>query len=184
MNSEILKNREGVLKSGERLVLRMLGPGDIPAMQVLFKTFSPQTIFHRFQEPIPVMTEERARRCVGCTSEGSFAVAAAYEDPRRGEVLVGIARLGMFAPGEAEFAIVVGDPWQRQGVGRLLVDASLAVAADRGIKWLESTFDLENRRYLDFCSAVGLNGTLTWEMGQLRLRVPVTGVDGQADHRG
>jgi len=111
-------------------------------------------------------------------------VAAAYEDPRRGQVLVGIARIGMFAPGEAEFAIVVGDPWQRQGVGRLLVDASLAVAADCGIKWLESTFDLENRRYLDFCKAVGLNGTLTWEMGQLRLRVPVTGVDGQADHRG
>ncbi len=176
MNADILERFTGSLPGGAAVKVRMLGPDDIGAMQKLFRTFSPETIFHRFQEPIPVMTAERARRCTGCTSEGGFAAAASYRDAAGREVLTGIARLGVFAPGEAEFAIVVGDPWQRKGLGRLLVRAIAGVAAQNGIEWLESTFDMDNRRYLDFCEAVGLKGTLTWEHGQFRLRTRVADI--------
>lgn len=173
MKADILNGFTGSLKGGEGIKLRLMGPDDIQAMQRLFRTFSSETIFHRFQEPIPVMTAERARRCTGCTSEGSFAVAAYFHDSVGREVLTGIARIGVFAPGEAEFAIVVGDPWHRQGIGSLLVRAIGSVAAQNGIEWLESTFDMDNRSYLDFCEAAGLKGTLTWEHRQFRLRTQV-----------
>jgi len=176
MNADVLNSFSGRTKAGHEVSLRILGSEDIPAMQKLFKTFSPETIFHRFQEPIPVMTDERARRCTGCTSEGSFAVASYYRDGPGREVLTGIARIGVIGNGEAEFAIVVGDPWQGQGIGRVLVRAIAGLAAANGIEWLESTFDMDNRRYLDFCESVGLKGTLTWEHGQFRLRSKVSDI--------
>ncbi len=50
------------------------------------------------------------------------------------ERMIGVVRL--IADSEnnyAEFAIVLGDPWQRQGLGTKMTDYMLSIAKERGI---------------------------------------------------
>jgi len=72
------------------------------------------------------------------------------------EKILGVARL-MSDPDvtSAEFAIVVGDPWQKKGVGAALLERSIHIARERG---LESIFGIvlpENKTMLAFARSHG-----------------------------
>jgi GNAT superfamily N-acetyltransferase len=64
-------------------------------------------------------------------------------------VLRGAAELRPFAPGEAEAAFSVEKPWQSHGVGSALLERTLLVARNRGIKLLHMCCLAENRRMQD-----------------------------------
>jgi len=173
MKTDALSVFTGTLITGEEVRLRAIVPDDLEEMRRLFKTFSPETVFHRFQEPIPEMTVDRALRYVEFDRNLVCAVAAFYSGLDGHDVFIGVARFGIIRPGEAEFAIVVGDPWHRQGIGTLLMRAITAVAADNGIDWFETTFDTCNAGFLNFCANSGFRGELAWERNQLRMRTAI-----------
>jgi acetyltransferase len=50
-------------------------------------------------------------------------------------VLIGVARLESSGDGEwAEYAVLVGDPWQGRGLAELLTTACLAIAQTTGLQ--------------------------------------------------
>jgi len=60
-------------------------------------------------------------------------VATITEDDK--EHIIGVGRLTILPDRErAEFAVVVGDPWQGQGVGKKLMGVCIEVAMGQGIK--------------------------------------------------
>jgi acetyltransferase len=66
-------------------------------------------------------------------------------DEKGRKVMAGVGRLIEDPYGEtAEFAIVVADPWQHQGLGNRLTDYVMEIASKRGVKKVYASFLREN----------------------------------------
>jgi len=57
----------------------------------------------------------------------------AFDQTQPRERMLGVARITSFPDGKrAEIAVAVGDPWQGEGVGVVLVERLIAIAMERG----------------------------------------------------
>jgi len=70
-------------------------------------------------------------------------------------VLIAVARCVRVAPGTADVAIVVGDPWQNLGLGRRLTAELARVAAQHGIRRFTGTMLAGNRPAFRIMRSIG-----------------------------
>jgi len=71
-------------------------------------------------------------------------------------VELGVARYAIDPNGEScEFALVVNDQWQKQGIGHKLMDVLMDVARGRGLKVIEGEVLKTNRPMLKLVEALG-----------------------------
>lgn len=54
-----------------------------------------------------------------------------------------------------EYAVVIGDPWQGQGLGEKLTDMTIGIAGDKDVDHIEATVLKDNQRMLDLCKKMG-----------------------------
>jgi acetyltransferase len=74
------------------------------------------------------------------------------------EVELGVARYSINPDGEScEFALVVNDQWQKQGIGHKLMDVLMDVARGRGLKTMEGEVLKTNRPMLKLVEALGFH---------------------------
>jgi acetyltransferase len=79
--------------------------------------------------------ERLARQCLNEEHRATALVAEQLTTSTGNREIVGVVRLSVLPEaGTAEFALVVGDPWQRRGIGAKLLNALLQLARDEGIK--------------------------------------------------
>jgi acetyltransferase len=57
----------------------------------------------------------------------------------------------------AEFAVVVGDPWQGKGIGAALLQRCISIAKERGIEKVMGTVLAENTQMLALGKKLGFN---------------------------
>ncbi len=119
---------------GVSYLIRPIKPEDEPLLKELFHTLSPTTIFFRFfQQKTDISHEELVRYCQVDYNREIALVASMDEDGR--ERIIGVGRLVMLPDGEsADMAIVIGDPWQGQGIGRTLCEHVITVARTQGLR--------------------------------------------------
>jgi acetyltransferase len=131
-------NYEGyhTMKDGTVVLLRPIKPEDEPLILELFNTFSEKTIVSRFFHLINVTTHEQLIRFTQIDYDREISIIAVRQPPGR-EGILGIGQLVFEPKGEkAEFAVVVGDPWQGRGLGTKLLDTCIAISKERGVKYL------------------------------------------------
>jgi RimJ/RimL family protein N-acetyltransferase len=123
------------LDRGARVLIRPIEPGDKEKLANGLRQLSDESIRKRFLAAKPRFTAAELRYLTEVDGINHIALVAVLEsDPRQ---LVAVARCVRLPdrPATAEMAIVVGDPWQRQGLGRelatRLADAALAVGIRR-----------------------------------------------------
>ena len=123
------------LDGGERVLIRPIEPGDKHRLVNGLRQLSEESIRKRFLAAKPRFTASELRYLTEVDGAGHIAlVAVLADDP---DQLVAVARCVRLPdrPATAEMAIVVGDPWQGQGLGRelarRLADAALAVGIRR-----------------------------------------------------
>ncbi len=162
----------GIAADGSVVRLRELDGGDGPRLVELFGCLSPESIYNRFLAPIARLDEAQVMTLTHTDPATERTVAAFLEVGRR-ERLVGVGRFRRVSEDAAEVAIVVGDPWQRQGIGRMIVRAMGVAAREFGLKWFDATIDPCNVRLLRFAESCGFRGTLQYREGLLRMRTPV-----------
>jgi acetyltransferase len=138
-------NTEFKLKSGKKVLIRPIRPEDEPLERELFKTFSSETQKHRFFEQIKDITHELLIRFTQIDYDREIALIA--ETTERGKKkMIGVVRLKADPYIEtAEFAIVVGDPWQFQGLGKKFTDLILEIAGEWGIKQVWAKYLKDNK---------------------------------------
>ena len=134
------------LKDGLEVLLRPIKPEDEDMMLELFNTFSERTIRFRFFIPLREMSREDVKRYCNIDYRNEMAIVAEIKENGRKRRLVGVARLirDREDRDKAEFAVVVGDPWQNRGLGRKLTEYIIRVARDMGIKELYSRVMKDN----------------------------------------
>ena len=146
------------LKDGTIVKLRPIKPEDEPLMLELFKTFSPETIRFRFFLPLREITHDDLVRYCNVDYKNEIAIVAEIkEDNDNKKRLIGVARLirDRDEKNRAEFAVVVGDPWQGKGLGLKLTKYIMNVAKDMGISELYSRVMKNNTRSLLLSKKLG-----------------------------
>ena len=113
-------------------VIRPIEPGDKERLVNGLAQLSAESIRKRFLAAKPRFTRSELRYLTEVDGRNHIALVALLDDE-----LIAVARCVRLPdrPDTAEMAIVVGDPWQGQGLGRelarRLADAALAVGIRR-----------------------------------------------------
>lgn len=122
------------LKDGSDAVLRPIRPEDEPLVERMFQYLSKESLYYRFFGYVPQVTHEFLARYTQNDYDREIAIVAEIDDENERK-MIGVVRIIADAwMDSAEYAILIADPWQRQGLGYLLTDAILDIARDRGIR--------------------------------------------------
>lgn len=127
------------LKDGPTVIIRPIRPEDEPLMEELLKTSSEQTLMMRFFRQISDMSHEQLMRYCQVDYDREMSFVGVIRNEGR-EQIIGEARISKLPDLEnAEMAVVVGDHWQGQGIGKALLLHCLKIAKELGIKkmWME-----------------------------------------------
>jgi L-amino acid N-acyltransferase YncA len=138
------------LADGRVVVLRLAGPGDVPAIAGLYLDLSPESFYRRFntERPAPALVAQLA----SFGSGAACLVAAAPSDPGR---VVAEARYVPIAPATAELALTIADSYQGAGLGRILLGALVGRARADGLERLRAVVLLANTAMLHLLQSYG-----------------------------
>jgi acetyltransferase len=138
------------MKGGGRVLIRPIRPEDEPLLAKFHETLSDRTVYLRYfhmQNLSSRVAHERLMQKCFIDYDREMALVADYRDPRSGEhSLLAVGRLTK-NPGEkeGEVAVLVGDPWQKQGLGTELVRRLIDVARDERLSRVLAIIMPENR---------------------------------------
>jgi acetyltransferase len=142
------------LKDGTPVVLRPIKPEDEVLFSELFKSFSEETMRFRFFQIIKDVTHEMLTRYCNIDYDREMAIVAEIQEDKRR--IIGAARL-IVEPGRncGEFAIVVGDQWQGQGLGSKLLDYIIEIGKDMKLEKIYGFVIPDNVRMIHLCRKKG-----------------------------
>lgn len=126
--------------AGRRVRIRRLGPGDVNALRTALSHADPMDLRKRFLGP-PPPASTIVRQLQRVDDVHDLALGAFDQAGR----LVAVAQFDRLDDEPtAELAIEVGTGWQRQGLGRVLLDALIAEARALGITRLTASYYADN----------------------------------------
>ena len=145
------------LRDGRTVRIRPIRPDDLDAMMEMWSRLSMDTIRLRFFAPRR-MEREQMRHFTEVDYEDRFALVAA-----RGDRLIGVSRFDRlpYDRHAAEFAVLVEDAEQGNGVGTVLLRGLLTPAQDLGVTNFKGSFLRDNRRMREVLTAAGLEPVFT-----------------------
>lgn len=119
-------------REGLEVLLRPIRPEDAHLVQEFFSQLSPDSTYSRFFQDLPALSAQMLMRLTQIDYGREIALGAVLSHGMT-EKLLGLCSLAQ-RPGSdwAEFAVVVADPWQRRGIGKLLLSHMLNLARSRG----------------------------------------------------
>lgn len=140
---------------GAKVLVRPVRPEDAPFFEELFKVLSPTSVYFRFFRPLKALPHSLLVRFTQIDYDREIALVAIDEENPE-ERMLGVARV-IYGPDkdEAEFAVLVGDPWQGKGIGAELMRKCLRIAKERGIKEVFGIVLPENTQMLALGKKLG-----------------------------
>jgi acetyltransferase len=140
---------------GRRIFIRPVKPEDAPLFTALFKVLSPTTIYYRFFGMLKELRPEMLARFTQIDYDREIALVAIDEDSQT-DCMLGVARIIGDPDGKTgEFAVLVGDAWQGQGVGSNLLKKCLSIAEKQGFKTVHGIVLHENKNMLALGKKLG-----------------------------
>jgi acetyltransferase len=126
------------LHDGTPVTIRPIRPEDEPLLVEFHRTLSEQTVYQRYFHPIPLserIAHERLTRIAFVSYEREMALVAEMRDATLKPHIIGVGRLIKLRGGkEAEFAILISDEYQHQGLGRELLRRLVEIGRQEGVK--------------------------------------------------
>jgi len=141
------------LADGTALALRPIRPEDEPLLQDIARNMRPEDLRLRFFTPVKTLTHQLAARLTQIDYDREMAIIALA-----GGKALGVARFAADPDNRrAEYAIGVRSDWQRRGLGRLLMERIMAIAAARKIPEIFGDVLRENQPMLDLDRRLGFS---------------------------
>jgi RimJ/RimL family protein N-acetyltransferase len=143
------------IPSGIDIPFRIVRPEDTSSLQRFLGRCSERTIYLRFFGSLAEFTEEKAQYFAHVDSVDHFAFVAL--DPDDPNEIIACVRYDR-QPGEeqAEYAAIVEDRWQGEGVGIDLTRRLVDEARDNGVRFLYALVMGKNTRMLELLRHLGL----------------------------
>jgi GNAT superfamily N-acetyltransferase len=142
------KDQKRTLPSGVEIPFRIVRPDDAPALQRLHARCSERTIYLRFFGSMRKLSDEQARYFA--STDGVDHLGLVALDPQDPEEIIAVVRYAR-KPGEqrAEYAALVEDGWQGQGIGTALTHRLIDEARGNGVGSFYAPVKGENTRMLN-----------------------------------
>ncbi len=148
-----------VLPDGSSLTTRPIRPEDAEIEQAFVRHLSPEARYFRFMHAVEELTPEMLVRFTQIDYSGEMALIATVEEDGH-EKQIGVARYVINPDGElGEFAIVVADERQKQGVGSSLMKGLMKSARYHRLRTIEGSVLAENRDMLALMRSLGFTIT-------------------------
>lgn len=145
------------LPNGARAIIRPIRPEDSDREADFVRALSPETRYLRFMSTIKELPGPLLARLTQIDYDREMALVAITGDGDS-EEQIGVCRYVVNPDGEScEFAIVVADAWQRQGLARTMMNLLIEAARERGLKVMEGVFLANNERMLRFVQSLGFH---------------------------
>jgi acetyltransferase len=142
------------LKDGTTALVRPIKPEDEAFFSELFKSLSEETMRLRFFQIIKDVTHETLTRYCNIDYDREIALVAEIQQEKR--KIIGAVRL-IIEPGRncGEFAVVVGDQWQGQGLGSKLLDYIIQIGKDVKLETIYGFVIRDNVKMIHLCRKKG-----------------------------
>jgi acetyltransferase len=126
------------LKNGTPVTIRPIRPEDEPLLVAFHQTLSERSVYLRYFSPLKLsqrVAHERLTRICFVDYDREMALVVEGRDPQSGErTILAVGRLiKLRGANEAEYAILVNDQWQGQGIGSELLRRLIQVARDERV---------------------------------------------------
>jgi acetyltransferase len=136
------------LPDGRVVVIRPIRPDDQQRLQASHARLSPLTRYRRFMTSKPSLSTADAAYLAEIDGRNHYALVATFaeRDGDEDAAIIGVARF-VRAPDDpraAEFAIVIGDDWQGQGLGHELMGRLVDAAVTLGVERFQATMLADN----------------------------------------
>jgi acetyltransferase len=156
------------------MLVRAVRPEDEPLIVDFHRGFSEHTIRMRFFAMVRTLSRESLIRLCHLDYDREMALAAVYRDGESQPHIAGVSRY-ILRPetGVAEFALVVTDAWQRQGLGSHLMQRLIAIARERGAKRLSGQVLSENQPMLHLMTKLGFEVRTTGDPAVVEATLPL-----------
>jgi acetyltransferase len=158
------------LKSGTEVTLRPIRPEDEPLERDMLTTLSELTLKQRFFSPIKGWTHDNLVRFCNIDYEREVAIVAVLPEKKR---IIGIGRL-IIEPDfkKGEFAVLVHDELQGEGLGYKLVSLLIGIGQEKGLEEIEAIVLSDNDRMLVLAKDLGFKRKLLPEgISRITLRL-------------
>jgi acetyltransferase len=126
-----------VTSQGLDVVIRPIRPEDEPLMREFQKTLSEQSVYMRYFHSINLSqrtAHEYLVRVCHVDYDREMALVVEYDNPETGEkeIIAGGRLSKIFERNESEFALLISDGYQRQGLGTELLKRLIAIGRSEG----------------------------------------------------
>jgi acetyltransferase len=143
------------LPSGDNVLIRPIRPEDAELTQAFVRSLSEEAKYFRFMDAVKELSPAMLARLTQIDYTREMALLAVAEIDGQ-EVELGVARYAINLDGEScEFALVVDDHWQKQGIAHKLMDVLMDVARSKGLKMMEGEVLKTNRTMLKLVEGLG-----------------------------
>jgi acetyltransferase len=162
------------LRDGREVLIRPIRPEDEALIIALHASHSEHTIRMRFFSMVKTLSRDSLIRLCHLDYDREMALAAVLQE-RDGPRLLGVARYYLQPEtGVAEFALVVSDAYQRQGLGRHLMQRLIAIARERGVRRLVGQVLAENTPMLHLLHSLGFAPPVLVDNQVMRVELDLT----------
>jgi acetyltransferase len=168
---EQYESRE-VTRGGVSAFVRPIRPEDATLLVELFNTLSRTSIYYRFFGAMKALPHSMLVRFTQVDYDREIDLVAIEGDGGCEERMLGVARVIADPDGtRAEFAVLVGDPWQGKGIGARLLEKCLRIAKERGIETVWGVVLRENRGMLALARKLGFSVCVSSEPSELAVAI-------------
>jgi acetyltransferase len=156
--------RSWKLKDGTPVTIRPIRPEDEPLLVKFHETLSEESVYHRYFSQLKLdqrIAHERLTRICFNDYDREMALVAEYKNPKAGSLeIIGVGRLSKaHGRNEAEFALLISDSYQRQGLGTELLTRLIDIARDEKLKRVTAEILADNQGMQHVSRKVGFKIT-------------------------
>jgi acetyltransferase len=164
------------LKDGTPITIRPIRPEDEPLMVKFHETLSEQSVYLRYFHLIGLsqrVMHERLTRICFIDYDREMALVAEHTDPASGErAILAVGRLSKLrGRNEAEFALLISDRYQGQGLGTLLLSRLLDVGRAEHLRRIIADILPDNRAMRHICQKLGFRLRFDADEGVVRAEI-------------
>ena len=164
------------LSNGTPVMLRPIRPEDEPLMVKFHETLSDRSVYFRWLHALQLSQRVAHERLTGVCFidyDRQMALVADYHNPQTGQhEIIGVGRI-IKEPGEdeAEFAVIVTDQFQHQGLGAELLRRLIQIARNENLQRLTGDILIENQGMQAVCKKLGFSVRYAPEEGLMKAQL-------------
>ena len=148
------------MNDGKEIVIRPIRPEDEPAVVRFHETLSERTVYMRYLQALKLsqrVAHERLTRICFNDYDQEMALVVEDKEPKTGQLgILGIGRLRkLHGSNDGEFAVLVSDEYQGQGLGAELVRRLIQVARDEKLSKIVGDILPDNTVMRRVCEKLG-----------------------------